>query len=133
MSSVFDAPDVEAMTLDDLRAIPSEHWPHLRFRSIPALALMHAEWPVHELWSGGVAEKIRQAPTWIRIWRNPEYQVFHAPIGDREAEALKRMIGGEPFAAICDAYADLPGDEAARESITTLLSWLERGLIAGAQ
>lgn len=76
---------------------------------------------------------MRPGPTWIRIWRNPEYQVFHAPIGDREAGALKRMIGGEPFAAICDVYGDLPEDEAARESITTLLSWLERGLIAGPQ
>lgn len=59
--------------------------------------------------------------------------MFHAPICDREAEAVQRMIGGEPFAAICDVYGDLPEKEAARKSIETLLSWLELGLIAGAQ
>ena len=133
MSRVFDAPDAEATTLDDVRIIASERWPLLKFRSIPALTLMHSHWPVHELWSGGVTATIRPAPTWIRIWRDREYQVFHAPICDREAEALQRLIGGEPFAAICGVYGDLPKHEAARESIATLLSWLERGLIAGAQ
>ena len=133
MSDAFDAPDAEAMTLDDLRTIAPEHWPHLRFRPIPALTLMQADWPVHELWSAGVAATTRPMPTWIRIWRDREYQVCHASIGDREAEALKRMIAGEPFAAICGAYGDLPEDVAAQESTVTLLSWLECGLIAGAQ
>jgi hypothetical protein len=73
------------------------------------------------------------AATWIRIWRDREGLVFHAPIDEREAEALKRMMGGESFAEICDAYSDLSESAAAQESIATLALWLECGLIAGVE
>ena len=63
----------------------------------------YAGWPVHELWSGSDPKAMRPRPTWIRIWRDRDYQVFHALIDGSEAEALKQMIRGEPFAAICDA------------------------------
>jgi len=76
---------------------------------------------------------MRPRPTWIRIWRDRDYQVFHALIDGSEAEALKQMIRGEPFAAICDAYADLPEEQAAREAIATLSLWLERGLVVRAE
>jgi len=54
-------------------------------------------------------------------------------IDGSEAEALKQMIRGEPFAAICDAYADLPEEQATREAIATLSLWLERGLVVRAE
>ena len=76
---------------------------------------------------------MRPRPTWIRIWRGREDRVFHASIDAREAEALKRMMGCDSFAAICDAYSDLPEDAAAKESTATLALWLECGLIAGAE
>jgi len=133
MNAVFDAPDARALRLDELRAIAPERWPGMRFRPIPALTVMYAGWPVHELWSGGDAARMRPAPTWIRIWRARDDHVFHAPIDAREAEALKRMMGGESFAAICDAYSDLSEGAAAQESTATLALWLECGLIAVAK
>jgi len=133
MNAAFDAPDATPLTIDDLRAVAPERWPGMRFRPIPALTLMYAGWPVHELCSGCDAGVLRPAPTWIRIWRGRDYQVFHASIDGREAEALKRMMGGESFAAVCDAYSDLPEGAAAQESIATLALWLERGLIAAAE
>ena len=103
MNAAFDAPDATALTIDDLHAIAPERWPGMRFRPIPALTLMYAGWPVHELWSGSDPKAMRPRPTWIRIWRDRDYQVFHALIDGSEAEALKQMIRGEPFAAICEA------------------------------
>ncbi len=49
-----------------------------------------------------------------------------------EAQALNRLMSGAPFAMICDAYGDLPEDEAAHESIATFARWLADGLIASA-
>jgi hypothetical protein len=81
---------------------------------------MHARWPVHELWSGGDVELKSPTPTWIRIWRDRDDRVLHAAIDAREAEAAKRVIGGQNFAAICDVYSDLPEAEAAEQAISTL-------------
>ncbi len=133
LSAAFDSADSAAIGVSDLRAIEPQRWPHLRFRPTPALALMRAKWPVHELWSGASSGTIRPVFTWICVWRDRDCRVFHAAIDCREAEAMTRMIGGEPFAAICGAYADLGDDEAARLSVATFVSWLDRGLISAAE
>jgi hypothetical protein len=133
MNEVFDAPDAAALTIDDLRAIAPDRWPYLRFRSITALMLMRAEWPVHELWASGGAAVMRPALAWIRVWRDRNYNVFHAAIDAREAQALKRMVAGESFAAICGAYSDLSEEQAAREAVAKLMLWLECGLITAAE
>src|SRR5262249_28152291 len=108
INEVFDAPDASAIRSEDLRNVPADRWPCLRFTPIPASALMHARWPVHERWSGGDVELISPTPTWIRIWRGRDDRVLHAAIDAREAEAAKRVIGGQNFAAICDVYSDVP-------------------------
>ncbi len=39
------------------------------------------------------------------------------------------MISGEPFAAICETFADLPAAEAAEEATALLARWIEDGII----
>jgi hypothetical protein len=39
------------------------------------------------------------------------------------------MISGQPFAAICEAFADLPALEAAQEATGLLARWIEDGII----
>lgn len=133
INEVFDAPDASAIRSEDIRNIPADQWPYLRFTPIPAFALMHAGWPVHELWSGGDVGLISPTPTWLRIWRDRDDRVLHTAIDTREAEAAKRVIGGQTFAEICDVYSGLPQAEAAEKAIATLSSWLECGLIAKAE
>jgi hypothetical protein len=132
LNEVFDAPNASVVRSEDLRNVPTERWPYLRFTPIPAFALMQAEWPVHELWSGGDVKHISPRPTWLRIWRDRDDRILHAAIDRREAEAAKRAIGGQTFAAICDVYSDLPPAVAAEQAISTLSLWLECGLIAKA-
>ena len=40
-----------------------------------------------------------------------------------------KMISGEPFAAICETFADLPEAGAAQESAALLVRWIEDGII----
>jgi hypothetical protein len=129
MIDVFDAADAHPITADSLREIGADRWPALRFAPIPALRVIHSGWPVHKLWSDDEPCEISAADTSLRIWRGPDYLVRHAVMDSREAEALKRFLRGEAFALICDAYSDLPEDEAAKESIATLAGWLAAGLI----
>ena len=44
--------------------------------------------------------------------------------------ALNKMISREPFAAICETFADLPEIDAAREATSLLVRWIDDGIIA---
>jgi hypothetical protein len=48
----------------------------------------------------------------------------------REIAGIQKMISGEPFAAICETFADLPELEAAQEATALLARWIEDGIIA---
>ena len=127
---VFDAPDARPLNAAALRGVAADDWPALRFVTIPALAVVRARWPVHELWAGADPAALAPAPTAVRVWRAAEFVVFHAPMDARADEALGRLMAGQPFAAACEAFADLPPADAAHEATALLLRWLEDGIIA---
>jgi hypothetical protein len=126
---VFDAPDAECATIADLVSVLTDDWPALRFRPIPAMQILRAQYPVHQLWSGDVSPEVSAAETSLRVWRKNDYEVLHAPMDARESAALNKMISGEPFAAICDTFADLPETQAAHETTGLLARWIEDGII----
>jgi hypothetical protein len=126
---VFDAPDAESATISDFVSVPPDAWPALRFSTIPALQTLRAQYPVHQLWSGDESLDVAAANTSIRVWRANDCRVFHAPMDERESAALRKMISGEPFAAICETFADLPAAEAAEEATALLARWIEDGII----
>ena len=128
---VFDAPDAGVLVADDLRAVPPDSWPGLRFTPVPSLALLRADRPVHEAWTSLDAPDLQRHPTVLRVWRARDGRVFHAPMDPRAADALSRLIEGQSFAEICAAFADLPPHEAGREAIALLARWLEDGIIGG--
>jgi hypothetical protein len=126
---VFDAPDAESATIEDLVSVLADDWPALRFRAIPAMQILRAKYPVHQLWSGGESPEVSAAETSLRVWRKNDYEVLHAPMDARESAALHKMVSGEPFAAICESFADLPEPQAAQETTGLLARWIEDGII----
>lgn len=126
---VFDAPDAECATIEDLVSVLADEWPALRFQSIPAMQTLRAQYPVHRLWSGDESLEVSAAETSLRVWRKNDYEVLHAPMDARESAALHKMISCEPFAAICETFADLPETVAARETTGLLARWIEDGII----
>jgi hypothetical protein len=127
---VFDAPDAECATIDDLAAVPPDAWPALRFSTIPAIQTLRVQYPAHQLWSDSQSLEMRPAETSLRIWRKNDLLVLHAPMDERESAALHKLISGKTFAAICETFADLPEMDAAREATGLLARWLEDGIIA---
>jgi hypothetical protein len=126
---VFDAPDAASATVADLVSVGADDWPALRFRAIPAMQTLRVQYPVHQLWSGDESLEVSAAETSLRVWRKNDYEVLHAPMDAREAAALCKMISGEPFAAICDSFTDLPATQAAQEATGLLARWIEDGII----
>src|SRR2546425_3687919 len=76
---VFDAPDAKPLDAGALREVPAEDWPGLRFVPIPALALVRARWPVHEIWAGADPAAFATAPTALRVRRWPAASPLLAP------------------------------------------------------
>jgi len=127
---VFDAPDVEPLTIDALRTVRTEDWPHLYLVPIPALQIVRASWPVDELWAGADPAGLTPASTAIRVWRGTDEAAFHAAMDARATEALRRLMAGAPFVVVCDAFADRPPAAAAEEMTALLARWVEDGIIA---
>lgn len=129
--AVFDAADAPALTLADLRTVPPESWGALRFRPVPAFALLHLAWPAERAWAAepGAPPALDPVPTTLRLWRDG-FVVYHLPVEPREAAALAALVAGEPFAALCERLADLVPEEAAIEAGTLLVTWIEDGIVS---
>src|SRR5947199_912111 len=104
---VFDAPDARSLNAAALRGVAAEDWPALRFVTVPALAVVRARWPVHELWAGADPAAVAPAPTALRVWRAAGLRVFHAPTVGGPDSARRRVNAGRPFAAAFRAFAFL--------------------------
>lgn len=127
---VFDAADAEPLRLEDLHALPPADWPALRFRPIPACAVVESAWPIHEIWTvAGTSDlsHVTPTPAVVRVWREG-FEVSHAAMGQTERRVFPMLQRGESFAALCSA-ADGDGDAAAREIGALLLRWLEDQLL----
>jgi hypothetical protein len=118
---VFDAPDAVPLRLDDLRAVPVERWPDLRFAAVPGFARLVTAWPVHELWADA-PPALGPRATVLRVWRDG-FLVYQAAMDPAEDAALAALVGGEPFAAVCEVVGD-PASAAA-----LLLRWIEDGIV----
>jgi hypothetical protein len=127
---VFDAPDAECATIDELATVPPDAWPTLRFSTIPAIQTLRVQYPAHQLWSDSQSPEVPAAETRLRIWRKNDFLVLHAPMDARESAALHKMISGETFAAICETFAEMLEMDAAREATGLLARWIEDGIIA---
>ncbi len=132
---VFDAPDAEPLQVAHLHEIAPDEWASLRFRLIPAFQVFSSDWPVQEIWAAAEEEisppaGLRREKTILRIWRE-SFAVYHAKMDVIEQAALARILGGEPFAAVCAALESLlPAEETAPTMGSLLLRWIEDGLLA---
>jgi hypothetical protein len=124
----FDAPDATPLAADELRRVPADEWPALRFRLSPCVRVLACDWPVHEPWRDPTGHGPAPRPTRIRVWRQAG-DVFHAPMDDLEGPAFAELAGGGTFADVCAALADTAGSEAPRRAGEVLARWLQDGLI----
>jgi hypothetical protein len=120
---VFDAPDAVPLARDDLRGVPADEWPLLRFAMVPAAAKLVVAWPVHRIWTGDDPAAFTPARTALRVWRDG-FLVYQSPMEAAEEAAFDRLAGGDTFAAVCEAVGDAAG------AAGILLRWVEDGLLA---
>lgn len=132
---VFDAPDVDLLRVDALRALPLDRWPTLRLQAVPALEVIRVDWPVHEIWQAVEVDPTRtswpRAEVWLRVWRHGD-RVFQASMNLEEQAALAHVCSGDDFATICGGLAAIVAEESAAATAGALvLRWIEDELLRG--
>lgn len=132
----FDSPDAAPLGADRLAALCSEEWPGARFRFTPSLAVLECGWPVDRLWDDAVHGRELQTPparpTSVRVWRQ-ELRVFQRALDAAEAAALRAALRGDDFAAVCEALADVAGDDAPERAAAILARWFADELVIGVE
>lgn len=121
----FEAASATPLTTDALRGVAPQDWPQLRFHTVPSLHVVDLHYPVHQLWRDGEARLDQPQTLQLRVWRRTDFQVLHSVLDAREAQALHSLRAGGDFATICEAFVDLPEDEAAQQAIALLVRWLD--------
>jgi len=131
---LFDGPDAEPLTLDELRARAPEEFATLPLPLVPSHLFLDVEHAVEEAWRAAEDEQPIEAPAagarTLLVWRQ-DVTVYHRALEPLEREALLRARDGASFGLICELVAQsLPLDEAGPAAFQLLARWVGDGIIA---
>ncbi len=138
-ADVFQREDATPLAPPDLAGVPVERWADLRFRPVPALELLIAEWDVDSIWERlgegeGSAEPdagdARKGTQHLLVFRRGFLPV-HEVLAAGEAHSLDALRHGRTFGEICGTLAGDGPDVAAAAARASgyLAGWLSRGLL----
>jgi hypothetical protein len=142
LAAAFDAPDATATAVAELASVAADAWPSLSFRGVPGLGRLRTASNAIAAWraaraaldadpaAGPVPEPVAgfvDPVEWLIVRPGLESQFRSLP--DDEAEALDLVLGGTPFAALCEALGARHGDGAALAAATWLKGWLTEGAL----
>ncbi|MBC7700018.1 DNA-binding domain-containing protein, partial [Aquabacterium sp.] len=138
MRAAFDGVDAPVLSMADVAALAPDDWATVVFKPHPTLALISLRCNTLSLWHALDQEaevppvEALPSPMDVVVWRIEERPHFRsvAPI---EAAALRAVMQGQAFAAMCGLLAELlPEDEnAAALAGGYLRRWIDEGLLAG--
>jgi hypothetical protein len=131
---VFDAADGATLAAADLAPVAAADWPSIRFVAASGVRLLELGWRVDEVWQraqdGEAAGEPERRPTAFQVWRR-DLRVYHRPLEPLEADCLRLLLAGEPFAAWCEHAAAAIGEEEAAMRVAAFLQrWLAEGIVA---
>ncbi len=131
----FDASDLPLLAREALVGLRPEAFADLVLRPAPGVALLDLGWRVAAARSAVDREEPPPAPErgreaiLVRRWGEVPR---HEPVDRIEAEALRAVLAGVRFDALCARVAALVGEDEAPARAAGLLAWmLDRGLLAG--
>jgi hypothetical protein len=134
---VFDGPDAEPLTVEQLRALAPEAFATLPLELIPCHRLLDVQFAVHDVWrqvDAGLADDEEPAapPPEARgllVWRQ-DVAVYHRAVDALECRALARVLEGAPFGLVCELIAaEVPLEDAGPRAFQLLANWASDGLL----
>jgi hypothetical protein len=136
IAGAFDAPDVNAITAEQMASIPPDAWPALGFEFHPTVRRIEIPVAVPEIWKAATANQPLPAPfqisavsSWL-VWRK-DLAVLYRRVELEEGEALDAAECGADFGEVCIGLAAHVAEaETAVRAAVLLRRWIEEGLIA---
>lgn len=137
---VFDGPDADALTLDELRTLEPDAFVALPLPIVPSHRRLDLRFAVDDTWRAADDDERGDEPPpppaaepqSLIVWRH-ELTVYHRRLEPLEQRTLASAAAGAPFGVICDLVAEtVPLDEAGPAAFQLLARWVQDGLIARA-
>jgi hypothetical protein len=136
MRGAFDAADATPLRVEDLAGTSPEQWPGLRFTPCPSFRMLALDWGIAALWhalnedeNAETEEPQRHAHTMI-VWR-AGLETRWRTVADDEAAALRTLVDGGDFAAMCATLQEHGDQDAATSAAHQLATWISEGLLSG--
>jgi hypothetical protein len=131
-ADVFDERDEPLLTLDAVRARPTEALAALPLRAVAASRLIEVDAGALALWDEPEAGAAPRGRTAVLVWRK-DVAVYHRPVDEAERAALGRAAEGTSFGALCETLAaTLPAEEAIGRAFAWLSTWLADEMLVAA-
>jgi hypothetical protein len=136
-TAVFDLVDEPTLTLDTLRAWPTERFGELPLRLVTAHRLVAAQAGTAKLWDSlggdlvnrGDADLASVGAESLLVWREGT-AVYHRPVDEPERAALELASQGACFGVLCESLLASHGEEAAvLQAYAWMSTWLADGLL----
>jgi hypothetical protein len=125
--SLFNSPDHDTLTLEDLTLFSSEQWPRLQFKLIPSLALIPTTYRIEDIEEDQSAIQVN--PQTLKVWRKGE-EIHYATTTSDEDELLMAIRACKNFSEICSHFSQNRSADEATQTLFALLSeWVEDGLV----
>lgn len=135
VNSVHHAEEGQAPDRAALARLPPEDHGRLRFRFVPALALLHSDWPLTEIWQAvqaGAAAELRPdraaAPCRLAVHRSGwGWDTLWRRLGAAEYALFRALQAGATLQAALEAAPEDPAFD-----LAACLGWaVQAGLFAG--
>ncbi|MBA2542820.1 MAG: putative DNA-binding domain-containing protein [Deltaproteobacteria bacterium] len=125
---VFDGPDREPSTREDLARIPIEEFPDLAIELVPSSELVPIGWTVDDLWSAIEDDTTIEAPTecnrTVLVWRR-DLGVLHRTLDGDEAELVPFLARRATMAALSERLVELEVVGPETRLVELLGRWLD--------
>lgn len=135
-NDVFDAPDVDAVSVDQVSTIQPEAWTTLRIKLQPSFKMHLFKWNTPAVWSTvneGADNPVMPAeypkPSHCIQWKTG-LSCFFRTVEDDEAEVLKIAQEEKTFPEICEILYEQYAEHASHRAAELFRGWVLEGLVA---
>ncbi len=135
-NDVFDAPDEDVITVEQVAAIQPEAWTTLRIKLQPSFRIHLFKWNTPAVWST-VTEGLEKPMTPQEYpvqshciqWKK-ELGCYFRTIDEDEAEVLKLACEGKSFPELCELLFEAYGEHASHRAAELFRTWVMEGLVS---
>lgn len=136
-NDVFDAPDREPVTVEQVAAIQPEAWTTLRIKLQPSFKMHLFKWNTPAVWTTvteGVEKPMRPqeypTPSHCIQWKK-QLGCFFRTIEEDEARVLEVTRREKTFPEICELLMKDYGEHASHRAAELFRGWVMEGLVVG--